>query len=122
MEEQIKILIEKAISAAEKTGEFVLEQAPELIQQFIFYKRVENTFWTGFTIIAMVVIYQVTFKRLKPHIDSKLGEDSWSTAEALYIFPGVLFLTALIGFIDSLSHLIIVWAAPNIYLIEYFIK
>ena len=37
LEQQLGTILEKALNVAEKTGDFVLEQAPQLLQEFYMW-------------------------------------------------------------------------------------
>ena len=110
LEKQLALIIEKAISVAEKTGEFAMEQAPDLLREFILFHRIEKTTYVVLPIILTYVVYKVSC-----HLVKKSNNEAIYTINTLSIFP--LALTAFF-----LSDFIKVWIAPKLFLIEYFIK
>ena len=117
LENTLAEAIQKGISLAEKTGEFVVEQAPELIQQFLMFELFESIFWVA----CSVILTLVTYKLFKRGIDKDrfYNENEfnplWFICYALYIPYFFIFAHNFLGFFKIVI-------APKIYLIEYFIK
>ena len=138
IEEQLSNIIEKSLIVAEQTGQFVLEQAPDIMQQFLAWQ-----FW--YHLFLMVIFLLLTIfvpYTLKQAMSSKSeGENdsyikrkgrywvkdrsSYSDSSEIYsIYIGfkLLSLLFLIGVVVNLSKVIYITVAPKVYLIEYFIK
>ena len=110
LEKQLALIIEKAISVAEKTGEFAMEQAPDLLREFILFHRIEKTIYVVLPIILTYAIF-----KLSCHIVKKTDDEEFYMYNALSVL--LLIVT-----IANLSDFIKVWIAPKLFLIEYFIK
>lgn len=142
LEEQLAKMIEKAISVAEQTGQFVLDQAPDVINQFLTWKL-------SYHLILVVVFLTLVFlipAIIKPiisrkNIDNIVEEDKsrwrkdfgryWlktysygEDSDALigYKITRVVSLLFLIGVVINLIEVVYIVVAPKVYLIEYFIK
>ncbi len=110
MEEELKKALEQGLKLAEKTGEFVIEQAPELLQQFYNWHLVEN-----------IIVFSVGLLMLIASI--------WSIRYGLKEYESEYQILGAFGILISLVCLIIgamstikILVAPKIYLIEHFLK
>ena len=56
-DQQLAEILKKGLEAAEKTGNFVVEQAPDLIQQLIVWKTCEYIFLILISIAFLFSIY-----------------------------------------------------------------
>lgn len=109
-------VVEKSLILAEKTGQFVLDEAPDLIKQFLTYEAIENCFWFLVSLIIFIFTWRGIF--------SKKGR-KWvydNDLEMLYVLGGVLLIVFGIFMVDSLLDLIKIIVAPKIYIIEYFVQ
>ena len=115
LEQTLSKVIEKSLELAEKTGDFVIDQAPDLLQQFYAWHTSIAIIYG--TLGALLIIYAIfatpRFCRLK-----------LEGAEALLIvFAGVTpGIAGIIIFLVNLHNLIYISVAPKLYLIEYFIN
>jgi len=117
-------LIEKGIKVAEKTGEFVINQAPDLLKEFYTWHIAQNIFGSIFGILLIFAAYKIvkTFGQ---------DENSWDCDVRIFgkyigfgnilcsLFPfvfGIAFLMC------SIYQLVFIITAPKLYLIEYFVK
>lgn len=111
-DEALATVIQKAMSLAEKTGDFVVEQAPDVIQQFFTYHLLREWVWCGVEIIFFIFLLWLTIKAIK----SEGAED----------FLFVIFMIVIVDFgvfcaiISSVLDIIQISVAPKVYLIEYF--
>ena len=110
LEKQLSAIIEKAVSIAEQTGEFVIEQAPDLLREFIIFHRVEKTTYILLSLLLISLIYYISKRIVKANDD-----------EYNYII-NVFSVVPVGAFFCHFSDFIKVWAAPKLYLIEYFLK
>jgi len=118
IEEQLQPLIAKAIEAAEKTGEFVVEQAPELLQQFYKWQIIESILNIVFGLVVLficVFIIKWATKAVKDYDTELLGG-------AALVTSSILFIIFVIVFFDGIYSLVEIIVAPKLYLIEYFLK
>ena len=131
MKEQLSELVKKALEIAEKTGEFVIEQAPLVLQEFYMWEISKSIFF----ILLSVLIF--LFGRYTPHIYlekydiekkryfySKFfgrgGEDTEVGFASVFLILCIVFSIAL--FIYYSYNLIFISVAPKLYLIKYFLK
>lgn len=122
-------VVRKAISLAEKTGEFVMEQAPELIQEFLTWKLYENIFIAAICIAVIIMaryLPTLWLSKDKPNIGyltvrffNLYGEEGALVSLMVFISATVLATPFLIV---SILDIIKIVVAPKIYLIEYFLK
>ena len=115
LEEQLSKVVEKSIGLAEKTGEFVIEQAPQLLQEFYNWHITESIIYLLLGLFILVLPILFTVKNWKSLYDSDFGAGCVITC----------FFTTLSGIcisIYNLIELIKILVAPKLYLIEYFIE
>ena len=131
MKEQLKELVKEALEIAEKTGEFVIEQAPLLLQEFYMWEISKSVFF----ILLSVLIF--LFGRYTPHLylekyDKEKKKYYYSkffsrggynedTSSAFLCFVLSLIFSIVLFFHYS-YNLIFISVAPKLYLIEYFLK
>lgn len=128
MNEQTQNLINQTlvgvIENAAQAKEFVLSEAPEILNQLVLYKTVEHGFLTLFGIILITTFFCLInpfIKYCKEANDADYGE------EGPYIFKAVIsaiiglasIIAGLILFCENILQFIKVFFAPKIYLIEY---
>ena len=128
LEKQLSKIVEQALNVAEKTGEFVMEQAPQLLQEFYMWHT--SKFILGILLgvtILLIGRFLSNFWSKKYNGENK----EWDEAvlfgrvgeEVSMIVPFVV--CSLIGTIIlciNIYNLIFIIVAPKLYLIEYFIK
>ena len=114
LEEQLLIVLQKAIEVAEQTGEFAIEQAPLLLQEFYRWHIISNLFM----VILFILLGILSFKNGN-RVSKKQGD---------YVDTPIPFFSHFIAFISmivvlvSIYNIIFILVAPKLYLIEYFIK
>ncbi len=116
-EQMWKMLLESIQSGKE----FLLTQAPDVIQQLVTWKRVELSLYVIIGVLCLLSVRRL-FKNfvmsVKSLEDSDTGINVAKMIGNLFVIVGVLLL----GFILTLvnvSDCLKVWFAPKIYLIEY---
>jgi len=129
MEKELQQAIKKGIEIAEQTGTFVIEQAPELLQEFYRWHIVK---YVMFILIMVVISFTVIFlarlfgEEKSRYTDLKLlGKwyDTENPKGILVIMSLVIsFLFSIIVFLDAIFNLVKLTIAPKIYLIEYFLN
>lgn len=132
MDETLKKLVEKAIQIAEKTGEFVIEQAPLLLQEFYRWHIVKNIFIMITMVVVAITIWNV-FKSIgakeKPKslysdyikIAQKYYEETLGAILCVFLLGGGIG-GCITAFCISAYNLVFILSAPKLYLIEYFLK
>lgn len=118
--------VEKAISVAEKTGQFVIEQAPDLLKQFYMWHIATCLFWIVFSIGLFITGRYLPYMWLSKeggHYDERFfgryGDDGIILAYILFAFS-VIF--SIVTFLTNVYDLLFITLAPKLYLIEYFLK
>lgn len=109
-DEVLSKAVEKGIAFAEKTGNFVIEQAPELLQEFYAWQLWSNVALLLLTLIISFTIYFITKK-----IAEQDDDDSVYIFNLFQIFPAIFFCV-------SAYNIIYISVAPKLYLIDYFVK
>lgn len=130
MNDQLSKLLEKAIEVAEKTGDFAIEQAPLLLQEFYSWRIASNIFGIVLALLMCYIPYIlrlcISKKEEEGFFDEKILGRWFETDEIPFILWCVLgVVSSLIGvivFLCSVYELIFILVAPKLYLIEYFIK
>ena len=115
LEEQLSTILEKALNVAEKSGEFIIEQAPLLLQEFYQWHTVTHIMGSLLfllTLIPFIIFYKKT--------DWGSYEDSFS--EIMSMVFGVSSVFTIIISIIHIYKLVFITVAPKLYLIEYFVK
>ena len=127
LEESLEFVVAKAIEIAETTGEFVVEQAPLLLQEFYAWRMVKNIL--NMLLFPLLIILVFIYYKAIP-----IEEDSYEAVSFLgkqvnqgHGIPGYIVGIAAgffaVGiFICSLYDLLFLLVAPKMYLIEYFLK
>ena len=121
-DKQIAEILKKGLEVAEKSGNFVIEQAPDLVKQLITYKTVETSIYVLIEITLMYLIFRY-FK----YLYKKNNEETGFISDNEFNIAGMI-ITSLMGislffvFIDDVSILVQLIFAPKIYLLEYIAK
>ncbi len=112
-------LINKLFEYLQRTEVFILDQAPDFIQQLLRYKKI--TAVIDVTILSVVVLGALAFSMYNiynPTID-KHGDRSTGSQFCCFmpIIVAFMFFAPLLGEIADLMKIHI---APKVYLLEYF--
>jgi hypothetical protein len=114
LQKQLAEVVRRSIDLAEKTGDFVIEQAPDLIQQFYAWQYAYHYMW---------VIAGLSFALIPLVICIILRRDIYNNdAEPVWIFVVLNSLVFLLPACDSFFMLVKLQVAPKIYIIEHFLK
>lgn len=122
MEEQLQAKLVEILSsiqnAAKVSGDFALEQLPDIAQQYVLYGRVVLNFYVLLSLLTVFVgigIGFLTYKHIKQY-------DELEEANPFYtIFGGIgCLIFTLVGLVETVQHLsslVMVWAAPKVWLL-----
>ena len=117
-DQQLAEILKKGLEAAEKTGDFVVEQAPDLIQQLIVWKTCEYIFLIIISIAFMFSLYKWHKSAMKRYDDfSDFCNEIESFIYGVYAIVVILIFG--IALFTSFFNLIQILLAPKIWLIEY---
>jgi len=127
LEKKLQPIIEKAIEAAEKTGDFVIEQAPLVLQEFYAWHLAEHIFYLiiGLFLSSLIFIAKpfIPYEEDKRWTMNFLGKQvEQDYAIPAYVFGGGAFVVGVIMFFINLLIVTKIIIAPRLYLIEYFMK
>ena len=111
LEETLATILEKALSLAEQTGEFAMEQAPELLQEFYMWHTWKYSLGIILFLCVMLIVHLITRWFVKEEEDNSIYLSEILTNLIPFIFLCV-----------SIHKLVFIYVAPKLYLIEYFIK
>ena len=117
-DQQLAEILKKGLEAAEKTGNFVVEQAPDLIQQLIVWKTCEYIFLILISIAFLFSIYKWYKSAMKRYDDL----DNFIDKPEFFVFSIysiVVILIFVIALFQSFFNLFQILLAPKIWLIEY---
>ena len=125
-DKQLAEILKKGLETAEKTGNFIVEQAPDLIRQLLIWKTVEYSVYVILGISLIIYFYRWTKKVSK---EMKENEEDFEDY-FMYSFANILItigqlsllITGIILIAENLQDLIQIVFAPKIYLIEYSAK
>lgn len=125
-DEALAQVVKKALSAAEKTGDFVISQAPDLLQEFYTWQIVSSVFWIIISAVIFIagryIPYSWGFKTESGMNDEYfMGRWYYDKYWAVMFFV-VTTIASVILFICSVYDLIFITCAPKLYLINYFLK
>ena len=119
LQEALSKIIERSMEVAEKTGEWALDKAPELIQQFLMWELYSNIL----TIVVFVLIAIPLIKVLPLTI--KAWNDAPDSSPIVAIggitYSAFAIIGGLVAIISSSYNIVHILVAPEIYLIKYFI-
>ena len=118
-DKQIAEILKKGLEVAEKSGNFVIEQAPDLVKQLITYKTVEASIYVliEITLMYLIVIYFKYLYKKNNENSSFIIENSFHVIGIIISFMASIFF--FFAFIVDISNLIQLIFAPKIYLLEY---
>jgi len=116
----VKVL-EKTINFSEKTVDFVMSEAPDIIQQLLTFHLIENSVYGLIALIVTSLMVYGVIKSIKI-IEGKVKKSGNSDERSNYLLPGVLcvlFLPAPLVLISSVFTVCKIYFAPKLYLMEY---
>ena len=122
-DKQLAEILKKGLETAEKTGNFIVEQAPDLIRQLLIWKTVEYSIYVIMGISLIIYFHRWTKKVTKEMKEKKDNYEDYFMSS----FPNLLIAVGQISFLiigilliaENLHSLIQIVFAPKIYLIEY---
>lgn len=122
----LAVILQKALTAAEKTGQFVVEQAPDVVRQLLVYNTAINVFWTALGLILLTQLPSAIRSTVRY---ARIMDDYDFTAQArgdACVKFGFGLTRSLCGailgtilFCDNFNETIKLIFAPKVWLIEY---
>jgi hypothetical protein len=114
-DEALSTILSKALEVATITGEFVIDQAPDLLRQFYLWHILDNLFFifVGLLIVLTAILIFRSF-------GDRYEDDFW--CDPAPFFTSVIGCLGIVLTLCCLHSLIFIWVAPKLYLIKYFIN
>jgi len=118
--EAVTNMVNGVSGAAGQATDFVLEQAPLVIQELILWKRVEHTLWLAISIVLLIALAFFVWKNVVK-ISSIIseGDDPFPRVMCTAVGGVVSLIIGLEMLFSNLTPCLQVWLAPRLYLIEY---
>jgi hypothetical protein len=105
-------VVKKGIELAEKSGNFVIEQAPDLLREFYLWNLLQNVI---VFFLSVLIIYFIHRRNIK---DEDFYEDFYEDFDMIHLVQILFGINALMFFLDTIKLII----APKLYLIDHFIN
>ena len=130
LDNQLAELVRKGLEAAEATGNFVIDQAPQLLQEFYRWHIANSIMGIVFPLIATYIMYRI-FKMVGReeegrYHETKIFKRYYDVNDAPFIITVfvsvIVIVVSLIVFFINLYTLVQILVSPKLYLIEYFLK
>ena len=128
-DEVLSKVVEKALNVAEKTGEFVIEQAPLLLQEFYNWHIVKSIFGIILGFLLIIIGYNIRKiwgRKVDKDYEADFDEIVINGYVSEQLSTVITFVFGLIGGLVTICintyALVFILIAPKLYLIEYFIK
>lgn len=123
----LSTILDKSLRMAEKTGQFVMDQAPELLREFYMWHTANHIFFLLLGIILILI------GRYVPHLwTSKTESDNYRQSKFFNRYYdddgftwgwfGVISIAGILFVIFNLYDLIFILVSPKLYLIEYLLS
>ena len=116
-DEFLSEVVKKALLVAEKTGNFVIEQSPLILQEFYNWNIAKFSLGIFLCLVGFILSV-IWFVKFNKHEDLM---DEFGCLIGL-IFSSVIGLFSIIYLCINIYNLVFILVAPKLYLIEYFIK
>ena len=124
-------ILDKSLVVAEKTGQFVIEQAPDVLKEFYIWHTAKHIFW----ILVSIGIFALGRFLPKLWMKNKKDGESWRTEYKFFNYYGdegsaiaswlvfaCLFITFIPVFLIHMYDLVFIICSPKLYLIEYLLS
>ena len=126
-DEVLSEIVKKALNVAEKTGKFVIEQAPMLLQEFYAWHIWSNIFFILLGISCIICGRRLPYSWLskeESNWDYKYFKKYGDEKEVIIAWAsyGIGLLIGIVMLIVNVYNLVYILVAPKLYLIDYFIK
>ena len=110
-------LIEKIIHYMETTGDFVLEQAPEICQEILNYSKFSSILCLSIT--GSIVIFSIFFF-IYSYCNRTMGDYGSLSGESFFkmLFSGAIAMILLGPCVASIDNLIKINVAPKYYILQ----
>jgi hypothetical protein len=115
--DKVTLLAEEISILVKQTGEFILEQAPLIVQEFYRWELISHTMGCFF-FIPFLIMFMYGMKQVR--IDNCWDDKPLNFFNLIIGCIGLLFGIGF--FIEGAYNIVFMIVAPKLYLIEYFVK
>ena len=112
--------ITKGLELAEKTGQFVIDQAPDLLKEFYDWNMYSDIFWI--ILWSILLLINIIIVMIIKRVIKKNSNYDYEDFIGTYVFLAILSVISVLGLIIMMYDLIYLLNAPKLYLIDHFIK
>lgn len=112
-DEAVSQVLAKALEAPQVTGDFVVEQAPDVVQQLLLWELASSCIWAAAILLAITLVW--LGRRWLVSLDDYDDEGRITTAFIAAVITSFLSVPLLFNIAAALKVLV----APNIFLLEY---
>lgn len=113
LSEKLVEILDKVGSGVEKAGDFVVEQLPDVAQQYLVYGKVLETTSFLTSLVGLLALPVLCYFFIK-----KANRTNNVGAGTIGVIAGLLTIPALLGVLANMSSFFLVWFAPKIYLLK----
>jgi hypothetical protein len=117
-------LLLRAIEGIETSGEFVIDQAPEVINELLRWHTIESLIYFSSGIL-LILLFPIAFYLLHKEVQRRKARAPYGEPEVMYaIFSPILGFAEIMAIIVILENLewLQILIAPKLYLLEYAAK
>lgn len=112
--------IEKLFDILKKTGDFVMAEVPDVLNQLLIYDLTVSLLWTVLPIVIILIITKYANKYYNYFI---INAEEYSNVEGAYLTIWLTYTLITIGFIGvflvNLHISLKILLSPKVYLLEY---
>ncbi len=112
---------QKLIDYLEGTHDFLLEQAPEVIQQVLRYETISSITCCIFLVASLVVVTAIMYYNWKHPVLDTYKSRTPSNVLGLFL-PAVLLAGLFPSAVFTVNKLIMLWVAPKYFLIQLLVE
>ena len=127
MKENIDLLqsfIASSLEAVKKTGDFVIQQAPDFIHQILTYNLIKYSVLMIILLASSIFLSLIMFHFYKKFIKNMKREDEEDgyhhnpieLSSSIFLIPTIIFIICAINYGLTVIQILV---APKIYLLEY---
>jgi hypothetical protein len=115
MDEVLQKAIEGLLNTVNQAGDFVIEQAPEVIQQWITFTTVYSALSIVANVGALVICYLTVFK----WVDQDTYRGEWSVGKQCSgVVGGIVSSFCVTSIIFNTHKLLLVTIAPKVFILQ----
>jgi hypothetical protein len=114
LQEILAEILDKSVKVAQETGQWAMDKAPALIEQFLTWHFYEAVFFASLSLITTVICVSTIIVCKKQAAGNKYSETQMGSTVVSIIVGVVAFIALLV----NIYNIIFITVAPEIYLIQ----